>query len=125
MRPLRLSNPRTNVKRSGSAITVKKEEPKSAVVIPTNPILRQPKGTKPPTSYLGKENNEPGVKDITNVLLQASKTKEQYLADESTVETNILQNDLSPDIEKTGTYINVVKNIWDFPRDYPTPKIPF
>ena len=52
-----MSNPRVAQKRAGS--DNKSENPKSMIQIPENPIARQPNGTKPPSSFIGKENQVP------------------------------------------------------------------
>ena len=101
-----MANPRVTQKRIGG--NNKNEELKSSVPIPSNPITRQPNGTKPPWNYIGKENqgafgHESG--DLAPQTLEPNGTNlnVETKTKQHEIVTNV-EDYMSPVKDRTGEY---------------------
>ena len=105
--PLRTTNPMANKKGArNSNIHVKKVETRSPITIPSNPVIQQPKGTKPPTTYFGKENNKPERNVEGHSLHVENETKEPLST--ADVEVHSVENIATPNKELIGKFLKSI-----------------
>jgi hypothetical protein len=78
----------------------------SPFTIPSNPVTQQPKGTKPPTTYFGKENSKPERNVDTHILHVENKTKEHLSTVD--VERQSVENIATPNKEIIGKFLNTI-----------------
>ena len=96
--PLHMANPRVTQKRVGT----QKKEDKCSIPIPPNPITQQPKGTKPTTHYIGKENQHPGNNDLRYTGTQKTGPKDSSLHVVDITEQSLPEVEKSPFKKPTG-----------------------
>ena len=101
-----MANHRVTQKRVG--VNNKNEELKSSVPIPSNPITRQPNGTKPPWSCIGKENqgafgHDSG--DLATQIMEPNATNQNIgtITKQHDTITNV-EDRMSPVKDRTGEY---------------------
>ena len=104
-----MANPRVTQNRVGS--NNKNEELKSSVPIPSNPITRQPNGTKPPWNGIGKENQGASGHDSDDLAPQTLKTNATNQNIRTTKQHGIVTNVedyMSPVKDRTGEYRSLI-----------------
>ena len=104
-----MANPRVTQKRVGG--NNKTEDPKSSVPIPSNPITRQPNGTKPPWNCIGKENQNAFGHDSDDLIpqtLEPNGTNQivETITKQHEIVTNV-EDYMSPVKVRTGEYHNL------------------
>ena len=95
-----MANPRVTHNRVGT----KKKEEKCSIPIPPNPIIQHPKGTKPPTSYIGKENHQQWNNDLRYSRIEKLEVKDLSLNLGNPTEQCLHEVENSPFKKPTGTY---------------------
>ena len=92
--PLRPTNTKANMKRGGTE-NEKKVEAKSSIIIPSNPITRQPRGQLPPMASVEKENKQPVMHAAPHFLCQGKNAKGRAIINLTDSEEKRLMGDIS------------------------------